>query len=110
MGVVQIVLRTAVVGHGDQIDAPEICGSACPNLLPHHIDAIQIVTGDGRTYCLCCANALRVVGISAVLAIDRLGGELVETVIAVAGNGGNFGDPMEADASMGKGAPPALLS
>lgn len=65
---------------------------------------------DGGTDGFCRADSLGVIGVGAVLAVHRLSSELVETVIAVAGNGSNFGDPMEADASMGKGAPPALLS
>ena len=102
----RIVLGGAALRLGDQVDAPEISGSSGSNPLAYHISAVQVVAGDSGTNSLRCANAFGVVGISAVLAVHRLGSELVETVIAVACNGSNFGDPMEADASMGERSDP----
>ena len=110
MSVVEIILRCTAACLGDQAAASQIGGDACPGLFSDDIAAVKIVVSGGRSHSFCCADSLCVMGVGATLSIDCLSGQLVEAVVAVAGNGSNFGDPMEANASMGKGATSALLS
>ena len=86
MGIVQVVLCRAAAGHGEQVTASQVGGDACPGLLSDYIAAVKIVVSGGRTHSFCCADSLRVIGAGTALAVYRLGCQLVEAVVAIAGN------------------------